>query len=124
AGERYLRSYVRQVCTHYGNQIRSWDVVNEAIDPKSGQLRETPFTRVLGFDVLRIAYEAARESAPRAQLVYNGYISCTARDETHRAGVLRLLEQFKHRRIPVDALGIQSHLGTDDDGAAAQPGQW
>jgi endo-1,4-beta-xylanase len=119
-GERWLRDYIGQVCRHYGDQIHSWDVVNETIDPKTGEIRETPFTRVLGFDVLRIAYEAARESAPHAQLVYNDYMSWNAADEKHRAGVLKLLEQFKTRKVPVDALGVQGHLGS----GAGQHREW
>jgi endo-1,4-beta-xylanase len=123
-GERFLRSYIQRVCTHYGEQIHSWDVVNETIDPKTGQMRETPFTRVLGFDVLRIAYEAAREYAPRSQLVYNDYMSWEAGGEAHRAGVLRLLERFRKSNVPVDALGIQSHLGNKGDIHADQRTQW
>ena len=111
-GERWLREYIQKVCTHYGDQIHSWDVVNETVDPKTGEIRETPFTRALGFDVLRIAYEQARESSPHAQLVYNDYMSWDAEDQQHRAGVLKLLQQFKVRKVPVDALGIQSHLGS------------
>ena len=113
AGQKWLRDYIQRVCTHYGDQIHSWDVINETIDPKTGELRDTPFTRLLGFDVLRIAFEAAREAAPHAQLVYNDYMSWSAGDEKHRAGVLKLLEQFKSRKVPVDALGVQSHLGSE-----------
>jgi endo-1,4-beta-xylanase len=123
-GERYLRGYIQSVCTHYGDQILSWDVVNETVDPKTGQVRETPFTRVLGFDALRIAYEAAREHAPRAQLVYNDYMSWEAGNETHRAGVLRLLERFRKSAVPVDALGIQSHLGNDGNIHSPQAKEW
>ncbi len=39
----------------------TWGI--ETVDPKTGQVRGTPFTRVLGFNALRIAYEAAREHA-------------------------------------------------------------
>jgi endo-1,4-beta-xylanase len=124
AAERYLRDYIGRVCAHYGDQVHSWDVVNETIDPSTGQVRETPFTRVLGFDVLRIAYEAARDSAPRAQLVYNDYMSATSDSEAHRAGVLRLLEKLKSRNIPVDALGIQSHLGSGGTNLTAQSKKW
>jgi endo-1,4-beta-xylanase len=124
AAEKYLRDYVQRVCTHYGDQVFSWDVVNETIDPKTGQVRETSFTRVLGFDALRIAYEAAREHAPRAQLVYNDYISWEAGNETHRTGVLRLLERFRRGSVPVDAFGIQSHLGNDGHIHAIQRKEW
>lgn len=122
--ERFLRDYVRAVCTHYAGQIHSWDVVNETVDPKTGQVRETPFTKLLGFDALRIVYEVAREHSPSTQLVYNDYMSWEAGVETHRAGVLRLLEQFKSRNIPVDAFGIQSHMGNDGNIHAGQRKEW
>jgi endo-1,4-beta-xylanase len=124
AGEQYLRDYIQRVCSHYGEQVYSWDVVNETVDPKTGQVRDTPFTRVLGFDALRIAYEAAREHAPRAQLVYNDYMSWEAGGEQHRAGVLKLLERFKRSNVPVDAFGIQSHIGNDGNIRAVQQREW
>ncbi len=52
-----------------------------------------------GFDVFKIAYEAAREHAPHAQRVYNDYMSWEVGNETHRAGVLRLLERFRKENV-------------------------
>ena len=78
----------------------------------------------LGFDSLRIAFEAAREHAPGTQLVYNDYMSWEAGNEKHCAGVLKLLERFKRERVPVDALGIQSHIGNDGHIHKAQRQQW
>ena len=124
SAERYLRNYIHRVCTHYGDQIHSWDVVNETVDEKTGEIRDTPWTRVLGFDVLSIAYEAAREAAPHAQLVYNDYMTWTSRDAAHRNGVMRLLEKFKANRIPVDALGVQSHIGGHGDPGTIQAKEW
>jgi endo-1,4-beta-xylanase len=122
--EKFLRDYIQRVCTHYGTQIHSWDVVNETVDPKSGRLRDTPFIKVLGFDALRIAFEAAREHAPGAQLVYNDYMSWEAGNEQHRDGVLRLLEQLEARNVRVDALGVQSHIGNDGRIQDTQNQQW
>ncbi len=51
-------------------------------------------------------------------------MSWEAGNEAHRAGVLRLLEQFRKNNVPVDALGIQSHLGNDGHIHESQPGQW
>ena len=59
-----------------------------------------------------LAFHAARAQAPRAQLVYNDYMSWEAGHEAHQAGVLRLLAGFKARGVPVDALGVQSHIGS------------
>jgi endo-1,4-beta-xylanase len=122
--ERYLRDYIKGVCSQYSGRIHSWDVVNETIDPKTGEVRDTAFTRVLGFDALRIAFEAAREHAPGTQLVYNDYMSWEAGNESHRAGVLKLLERFKRTGVPVDALGVQSHVGNDGHIHQAQRKQW
>lgn len=112
-GERFLRDYIETVCNHYKGRIYSWDVVNETIDPQTGLVRDTPFTKAMGFDALRVAYEAAREYAPGTELVYNDYMGWEKGNETHRNGVLKLLEKFKKENVPIDAFGVQSHLGND-----------
>ena len=108
-----LVGHVRTVCGRYGTRIYSYDVVNEAIQPETGQIRDTNVTRALGGEAfLDVMFQTAREAAPHAQLVYNDYMGWerTADDERHMAGVLRLLEGFKRRGTPVDALGVQSHI--------------
>jgi endo-1,4-beta-xylanase len=122
--EAFLRNYIGRVCDHYGDHIYSWDVVNETIDPKTGLIRDTPYTKALGFDALRVAYETARAHAPKAQLVYNDYMSWEAGNETHRTGVLKLLERFRKENVPIDAFGIQSHIGNDGHIKAAQFKEW
>ena len=116
--ERLLTQHVDRVCTRYGERIRSWDVVNEAIEPSTGQLAPTVFSQALGPQVIDLAFHTARQAAPHAQLVYNDYMSWDLGGATHRAGVLRLLEGLKARGAPVDALGVQSHIGPDSDGPA------
>jgi len=111
--ERFLRDYIKTVCERYRGRIYSWDVVNETIDPQTGLVRDTPFTKAMGFDALRVAYEAAREHAPDAELTYNDYMGWEAGNETHRHGVLKLLERLKKENVPIDAFGVQSHLGND-----------
>ena len=111
--ERLLADHVRTVCTRYGKRIYSYDVVNEAVQPETGAIRETNVTRALGGEAfLDLMFHTARQAAPHAQLVYNDYMSWerTAEDETHIKGVLKLLEGFKKRGTPVDALGVQSHI--------------
>jgi endo-1,4-beta-xylanase len=57
-------------------------------------------------------FHAAKSAAPHAQLVYNDYMSWerNSDDESHIRGVLKLLEGFRKRGTPVDALGVQSHI--------------
>ncbi len=116
APERWLADYCRAVAGRYASQIQSWDVVNESIDPKTGAMRDTVFTRALGPEAVEIAFHAAREAAPRAKLAYNDYMGWGAGDAKHRAGVLRLLERLKARNVPIDTFGIQSHIGNGDAG--------
>lgn len=111
AAEAMVVDHIQRVAGRYP-QIRSWDVVNETVDADTGELRETPLSRAMGQSVLDVAFHAAREAAPQAQLVYNDYMSWEAGHENHRAGVLRLLEGFKARGVPIDALGVQSHIGS------------
>jgi endo-1,4-beta-xylanase len=108
-----LTEHVRTICRRYGRSIYSYDVVNEAVEPETGQIRDTLITRAMGGEAfLDLMFHTARAEAPHAELVYNDYMSWErgTEDETHIAGVLRLLEGFRKRNTPVDALGIQSHI--------------
>ena len=126
--ERLLVTHIGTVCRHFGPGIRSWDVVNETIDPDTGEMRQTVLTRYLGDKVIDIAFHAARDALPDCQLVYNDYMEWEAGNERHRTGVLKLLGRLRRDGVPVDALGLQSHIGGDSDlqGApgAPQPVAW
>ncbi|ESQ83325.1 hypothetical protein AEAC466_13835 [Asticcacaulis sp. AC466] len=124
AAEKLLRDYIATVADHYGDRLTSWDVVNETIDPKTGEVRENAFSRVLGMDTMRIAFEATREHLPKTQLVYNDYMSWEAGNENHRKGVLKLLRWFRDNKVPIDALGVQSHIGNGYDLLGGQVNQW
>jgi endo-1,4-beta-xylanase len=111
--ERLLAKHVQTICRRYAERIYSYDVVNEAVQPETGLIRDTNVTRALGGEAfLDLMFHSAREAAPGAQLVYNDYMSWerNSDDETHIRGVLKLLEGFKKRGTPVDALGVQSHI--------------
>ena len=95
--------------------------MNETIDTDTGEIRETVFTRHLGPEAIDLCYHAARAAAPHAQLVYNDYMSWGSNSETHRNGVLRFLERLRKRNVPVDALGLQSHIGAKNDQGGARP---
>jgi endo-1,4-beta-xylanase len=111
--DRLLQNHVQTVCRRYGTRIYSYDVVNEAVQPESGEIRSTNVTRALGGEAfLDLMFHTAREEAPHAELVYNDYMSWerTGEDETHMRGVLKLLEGLRKRGTPVDTLGVQSHI--------------
>ncbi|MYN16039.1 hypothetical protein GTP81_04680 [Rugamonas sp. FT107W] len=116
AAERLIREHIGAVCKHFGSQVYSWDVVNEAVDPADGALRQNVLTERLGaVEEIDLAFRLAREHAPQAQLVYNDYMRPDDGSTRHRAGVLKLLQALKARGTPVQALGLQSHIGSWDE---------
>lgn len=116
--ERWLRDYVAAVAGRYADVMQSWDVVNETIDPKTGAMRDTVFTRNIGPEVVELAFHVAREAAPNAKLVYNDYMGHAKNDAAHRRGVLTLLQQMKKKGVPIDALGVQGHIANGDSDTA------
>jgi endo-1,4-beta-xylanase len=109
--ERLLREHITTFCRRYGTRIFTWDVVNEAIDPHTGLMRDDAFHKRLGDAVIDIAFDAARQAAPHASLVYNDYMGWTDTSARHRDGVLDLLSKLKSKKVQVDVVGVQSHIG-------------
>jgi endo-1,4-beta-xylanase len=112
--ERLLTTHIKAVTDRYRGRINSYDVVNETVLEDS-TLAETAISRAIGGTetLVDLAFRTAREQLPNAQLVYNDYMSWEPGNEKHRAGVLKLLEGFRKRGVPVDAFGIQSHIRID-----------
>lgn len=110
--ERLMTEHVRAVTRRYKSTITSYDVVNEAIDHETNAPIETSLSRAMGSveATLDLAFHTAREELPDAELVYNDYMSWEPDHRKHCADVLRLLEGFRKRNVPVDTLGIQSHI--------------
>jgi len=119
--EALLSTHVRTVATHFGKRIVSWDVVNEAVDNVSGEMRETRLSQALGSAdaVLELAFRTARDALPETELVYNDYMGWEKTGGPHRDGVLKLLERLRRRGAPVNALGIQGHIGAGNQDANA-----
>jgi endo-1,4-beta-xylanase len=110
-----LASHIEQVAGRYAGRMHSWDVVNEAILPTDGRadgLRDSPWLRLIGDDYIELAFQTARNADPQALLTYNDYgmEGEGAASERKREDVLILLRRLKARHVPVDAVGIQSHI--------------
>lgn len=114
-----LEKHITETCRHFAGRIQSWDVVNEAILIGSGRpdnLRPQVFLDKIGPDYLDIAFRAARAADPGAALVYNDFgIEFNSPDQLEKRRVLLgLLDRFKKRGTPIDAVGLQSHLSIAD----------
>jgi len=119
--ERVLVEHIERVGGRYAGRVHSWDVVNEAIEIKdglAGGFRNSPWQKLLpGKDAevpryIEIAFRTARRADPKAMLVYNDYgiEGSDAQSEAKRKAVMTLLRNMQARGIPLDALGVQSHL--------------
>jgi len=107
--------HIMQVAGRYSGRMHSWDVVNEAIDPYSDRmdgLRASPWLQLAGDDYIELAFRTARQADSGALLTYNDYgIECdTFEADKKRAAMLMMLRRLKARNVPIDAVGIQSHL--------------
>jgi endo-1,4-beta-xylanase len=56
---------------------------------------------------------------PDTELVYNDYMGWEKDNAPHRDGVLRLLERLRRDGVPVNALGIQAHIGAGNQDSNA-----
>jgi endo-1,4-beta-xylanase len=112
---QFLTDHIMTVAGHFKGKLHSWDVVNEAIAVKDGRpdgLRKSPWLEFLGSEYLDIAFQTARQADPNALLTYNEYgIEYDNEEEgKKRAFTLQLLQRMKAANVPLDAVGIQSHI--------------
>jgi endo-1,4-beta-xylanase len=114
--QKFLVDHIHTVGGRYKGKIHSWDVVNEAIwipDGRPDGLRSSsPWFQMLGPGYIDLAFRIARAADPTALLTYNDYdIEYDNEAEgKKRAAVLALLRRMKKDNVPLDALGIQSHI--------------
>ncbi|HYM74051.1 MAG TPA: endo-1,4-beta-xylanase [Stellaceae bacterium] len=118
AAARALERHVAAMCRHFAGRLQSWDVVNEALKVNEGHadgLRRTVFYEKIGPAYLDIAFRAAREADRKTRLVYNEFDLELDLPEHRdkRRFLLAMIDGFRQRGTPIDAVGLQSHLSTD-----------
>lgn len=113
--EGILESYITTVITHFGTKVNSWDVVNEPLDD-SGELTNNLFTQRLGAAYIARAFQYAKNANPDALLFINerGLFDNQVKQEAF----LDLLDGLIADGVPIDGVGIQSHLRFDSPSKA------
>ena len=104
-----LRDHIHTIVGRYKGRIKSWDVVNEAIN-EDGSMRPTLWYKIIGEDYIAKAFEYAHEADPDAELNYNDY---NLEIPAKRAGALTLIKKLKDAGVPVTTVGLQGHYGLD-----------
>lgn len=114
-----LESYIKQVMTfcqeEYPGVIYAWDVVNEAVDIRTGDANgvrkeKNNWYETIGPDFINYAFLYARKySDGTAGLYYNDY-GC----EGKKQDIVRILAPVKEAGN-IDGIGMQCHLSTGDN---------
>ena len=104
-----LHDHIATVVGRYKGRIKGWDVVNEALDDQ-GNLRDSPWRRIIGDDYIAIAFRWAHEADPDAELYYNDY---SLEDAGKRIGAVRLIQTLRAQGVPITGIGMQEHNKLD-----------
>ena len=104
-----MHDHIQTVVGRYKGRIKCWDVVNEALQD-NGELRKSPWLKIIGEDYIAKAFEYAHEADPDAVLRYNDY---SLENEAKRKGAVALIKKLQAQGIPVTAVGLQDHVKMD-----------
>ncbi|MEO2205552.1 endo-1,4-beta-xylanase [Paenibacillus pabuli] len=124
-----LRTHVKTVVEHFGDQVISWDVVNEAMNdnPANPQdwknaLRNSGWLQAIGPDFLEEAFLAAKEVIDEngwdIKLYYNDYNDDNQNKSTAIYSMVKEINEKYAADHPgeklIDGIGMQAHynLGT------------
>ena len=121
-----LVTHIETVAGRYAGRMHSWDVVNEAIRVEDGRadgLRNSMWLRLVGEEYIELAFKTAREADPQALLTYNEYgiEEETRAGEQKREAAIEMLRRMVARRVPVDAVGVQSHIAAAVTAGGSNP---
>ena len=109
-------SHIQRIAGFYRGRCFSWNVVNEAINPREhaadGLRVDDPLLRALGPDFFESAFREARTADPAALLLYNDYDLelDTPDQQARRTALFHLLDRLQKAQVPIGGVGLQSHL--------------
>lgn len=105
-----LDTHVRTIVGRYKDDIQSWDVVNEVIEPGDpGGMRASDWYKITGTDYIETAFRAAREAGGAdAKLYINDY---GTDNPVKRDRLYELVKEMLDKGVPIDGVGHQTHIG-------------
>jgi endo-1,4-beta-xylanase len=105
-----VKKYITDVVTHYAGKVKSWDVVNEAVDD-NGSMRNTLFLKRMGPNYIKDCFQWAKNAANAAGdtnllLFYNDYATST--NIAKQDKVFSIVDDLKAGNL-IDGIGFQMH---------------
>jgi endo-1,4-beta-xylanase len=102
-----METHIREVVSHYRDDIYAWDVVNEVIDPAQPDgFRRSQWFNIIGPEFIERAFQIAHEVDPDALLYINDFDTTNV---TKRQFLLNLISDLKSRGVPIHGIGHQMH---------------
>ncbi|SDW70353.1 endo-1,4-beta-xylanase [Lutibacter oricola] len=112
--EAMVEDYITTTLTRYKGKVRSWDVVNEALEDGAGHpLRNSVFRQKMGDDYIKKCFQFARNADPDVLLFYNDYNM--AASSTKRAAMFGIVDDLGDL---IDGVGGQMHISYDGPSAS------
>lgn len=103
--EKLQRERIRRDVRDFAGVVDTWDAINEVVIMPVFEAEEngiTPVARSKGrVEMIRLAFEEAREANPNVTLLLNDFDMSTAYE--------CLIEAVLEAGLPIDRLGLQSH---------------
>jgi endo-1,4-beta-xylanase len=111
---RILHEHINRVMKHYENQVFAWDVVNEALD-ENGDIRDSIWYNQPGIGLsgkgaayIEQVFRWAHKVDPHALLFYN---EAEAEGLNRKSdAIYAMVKDFKRRGVPIDGVGLQTHI--------------
>jgi len=111
--EAMVEDYITTTVQRYSGTVRSWDVVNEAVEDGSNSLRNSVFRQKMGDNYIQKCFQFARNADPNVLLFYNDYNF--ASDPGKRAAIFDIADSLGNL---IDGLGAQMHISINGPSAA------
>ena len=125
AWEGVFKTHIKAMVAHYKRKVKSWDVVNEAIDDNDGSLVNKDkygpgsgslWRQHLGPDYIVRAFKYAHESDPDALLFYNDYGNDNGGwNSTKLKSVISIVKSVKNAGGTISGIGVQMHVNLTTD---------
>ena len=112
--EAMVEDYITTTMTRYKGKVRSWDVVNEALEDGSGNpLRNSVFRQKMGDDYIKKCFQFARNADPDVLLFYNDYNMASSSGK--RGAMFELVDSLGDL---IDGVGGQMHISYNGPSAS------